>query len=64
VEPQERENMALFASKVRDAFGMALPYKRLDLRFRELMRETVLGTFISCWHLVGLSLLLLSSLAH
>jgi hypothetical protein len=43
--------MALFASKVRDAFGMALPYKRLDLRFRELMRETVLGTFISCWHL-------------
>lgn len=59
VEAQERENMAVFASRVRDAFRKALrsivpfPNKRLDLRFKELMRETVLETFISCWHLVS-----------
>ena len=59
VEAQERENVAAFAKRVQDAFRMALPSivpcpnKRLDLRFKELIRETVLGTFVSCWHHVG-----------
>ena len=59
VEAPERENVAVFARRVHDAFRMALSTivpcsnKRLDLRFKELMRETVLGTFVSCWHHVS-----------
>ena len=70
VEAQERENVAAFAKRVRDAFRMALPSivpcpnKRLDLRFKELIRETVLGTFVSCWHHVGFPDVPFFTLAH
>lgn len=56
VEAQERENVAWFASRVGMAFASIVrcPNKCLGSRFRALMRETVLETFISCWHLVSI----------
>ncbi len=58
VDPQEREGVASFAARIREGFKRAshwvVPRPRgLDEKFGALMREIVLATFTSCWHVVS-----------
>lgn len=56
---QERQSVAEFAARVRDSFEHASkwvvppPRESLEIKFGSLMRETVLATFLSCWHVVS-----------
>ena len=69
VDPQEREGLASFAARIRVGFKRASHWvvprpKGLDEKFGALLRETVLATFISCWHVVRHSLILAKTVLY